>query len=99
MAGLCGIHAERAQDAEKSSGAAAIGTGRHGRFDRTDAVHGDCLELSGGAVMSETICRRCLEPVVNAVERRYIDRRTGEELDPPDYYCPVCGYLLEEVEL
>ena len=49
--------------------------------------------------MSEMVCRQCLEPVVNAVERRYIDRRTGEELDPPDYFCPVCGYLLEEVEL
>ena len=49
--------------------------------------------------MNEMICRNCLDPVINAVERRYVDHRTGEELDPPDNYCPVCGYLLEEVDL
>lgn len=99
MAGLRGIHAERAAAQTESGSKAEVGAGWHGRLDWIDALHGDRLEFSGGAVMNDIICRHCLEAVVNAVERRYVDHRTGEELDPPDYFCPVCGYLIEEVEL
>ena len=99
MAGLRGFHAERAAASEKIQSPSEIGAGWHGGCDWAGGIHDCGTEPGGGAGMNDAICRHCLEPVVNAIERRYVDHRTGEELDPPDYYCPVCGYLLEEVDL